>query len=124
MHKNKPHKGLLKRVRITKTGLVKHAKAGFRHLRQGKRRSRLRRLSGDGYISTAETKRFSKMLFMRLRGREQPRTALRRSPTPAERAAKRAEARAAVKGTKPAAPKTTKSTASKPRTKSKAATAE
>ncbi len=97
MPKNKPHKGLLKRVRITKSGLVRHAKAGFRHLRQGKRSKRLRRLSRGSFISTAETKRFSKMLYRRLRGREQPRTAIKRSPTPAQRAAKRAAAKAAAK---------------------------
>lgn len=96
MHKNKPHKGLLKRVRISKSGLVRHAKAGFRHLRQKKSSRRLRRLSGGSYMSSADTKRMTQMLFRRLRGREQPRTAIKRSPTPAQRAARRAEARAAL----------------------------
>ena len=96
MPKNKPHKGLLKRVTITKTGKVRHAKAGFKHLRSGKSPKRLRRLRRGGYMSSADTRRLSKMLFRRLRGREQPITAIRRSPSPAERKAKREAAKAAV----------------------------
>ena len=96
MPKNKPHKGLLKRVTITKSGLVRHAKAGFKHLRSGKRPGRLRRLRRGGYLSSSDTRRLSKMLSRRLRGREQPRTAIRRSPSPAERKAKREAARQAI----------------------------
>lgn len=99
MPKNKPHKGLLKRVRITKTGLLRHTKSGYKHLRSGKSGKRLRRGRAGTFMSTASARRLSKMLFMRLRGREQPRTALKRSPTPAERAAKRAEARKTVAAT-------------------------
>lgn len=96
MAKNKPHKGLLKRIRITKTGLVRHRKAGCKHLKSSKSPQRLRRLRGASWMSTAETKRLSKLLSRRLRGKEQPRTALRRSPTPAERKARRDAAKAAV----------------------------
>ena len=96
MPKNKPHKGLLKRIRLTKTGLVRHRKAGCKHLKSHKRTVRLRRLRGNSWMSTAESKRLSKLLHRRLRGKEQPRTALRRSPTPAQRKAKREAARAAV----------------------------
>jgi len=93
MPKNKPHKGLLKRIRISKTGLVRHRKAGCKHLKSSKSPARLRRLRGDSWMSTAESKRLSKLLHRRLRGREQPRTALRRSPSPAERKARREAAK-------------------------------
>ncbi|MEM1165015.1 MAG: bL35 family ribosomal protein [Planctomycetota bacterium] len=96
MPKNKPHKGLLKRVTITRTGKVRHRKAGSKHLRSTKRPDRLRRLRRGSYLSSADTRRMSKMLFRRLRGREQPLTAIKRSPSPAERRAKREAARQAV----------------------------
>jgi large subunit ribosomal protein L35 len=100
--KSKPHKGLLKRIRISATGKLKHAKAGSKHLRSHKSPKRLRRLRKDSFMSTAEMKRLSKLLFMRLRGREQPRSALRKSPSPAERKAKREAARAAAAAAAPA----------------------
>ncbi len=92
MPKNKPHQGLLKRVRITKTGKVKHAKAGFKHLRSGKPKKRLRRLRRGGTLLASDTKRLSLLLFRRLRGENQEVSALRVSPTPEQRRAKRAEA--------------------------------
>jgi large subunit ribosomal protein L35 len=97
MPKNKTHKGLLKRIRITKTGKVRHAKAGFKHLRSGKTGKRLLRLRRGGYLHASDTARLSKLLHRRLRGSNQPRSAIRRSPTPAERKAARAAAREAAK---------------------------
>lgn len=96
MPKNKTHKGLLKRVRITKTGKVRHAKAGFKHLRSHKTGKRLRRLRRGGYLRASDTARLSKLLFRRLRGANQPRSAIRRNPSPEERKAKRAAAREAA----------------------------
>ena len=96
MPKNKTHKGLLKRIRITKSGKVRHAKAGFKHLRSGKSAGRLRRLRQGGFLDASDTRRLSKLLFRRLRGANQPRSSIRRSPSPAERAAKRAAAREAA----------------------------
>ncbi|MEM9083655.1 MAG: bL35 family ribosomal protein [Planctomycetota bacterium] len=96
MPKVKPHKGLLKRISITKTGKVRHRKAGSKHLRSAKAAKRLRRLRSGSYVSSASTRRLSKMIFRRLRGREQPLTAIRRSPSPAERKAKREAAKAAA----------------------------
>jgi large subunit ribosomal protein L35 len=93
MPKNKPHQGLLKRVRITKTGKVKHAKAGFKHLRSGKPKKRLRRLRRGGILLASDTKRLSLLLFRSLRGDNQELSALRKSPTPEQRKAKRVEAR-------------------------------
>lgn len=93
MPKNKPHQGTLKRVRITKTGKVKHAAAGFKHLRSDKPKKRLRRLRRGGILLASDTKRLSLILFRRLRGDNQELSELRKSPTPAVRKAKRVEAR-------------------------------
>jgi large subunit ribosomal protein L35 len=95
MPKNKTHKGLLKRIRITKTGKVRHRSGFHKHLSSHKSGKRLRQLRRDPYVTTGEAKRFEKMLFRRLRGRTQPRAAVRRSPSPAQRAAAKAAAKAA-----------------------------
>ena len=95
--KNKPHKGLLKRVRISKTGKVRHKTAGHKHLRSSKTGKRLRQMRKDPYMASPDAKRIEKLLFRRLRGRTQPRTAMKRSPTKAERLAAREAAKTAVK---------------------------
>lgn len=82
MPKNKSHKGTLKRIRITRTGLVKHKSGASGHLRSHKSSKRLRRLRHSKFMSNPEAKRLERLLFRRLRGREQPRTARRRSPAP------------------------------------------
>jgi large subunit ribosomal protein L35 len=95
MPKNKTHKALLKRVRITKTGKVKHKRCGHKHLRSGKPGS-TDRLSRIGrYMPTGEAKRLEKLLHRRLRGRTQPLTAFKRSPSPEERKAEKAKKAAA-----------------------------
>ncbi|MEM0982947.1 MAG: bL35 family ribosomal protein [Planctomycetota bacterium] len=86
MGKNKPHKGLLKRVRISKTGKVRHRKAYHQHLRSHKTGKRLRHLRMDAILSDAESKRFGRLLFRRIRGRTMPRASLRSNPTPEQRA--------------------------------------
>jgi large subunit ribosomal protein L35 len=92
MPKNKSHKGILKRMKITKTGLVRHNRAFGKHLRSGKSAKRLRRLRQDKYLSNPEAKRLERLLYRRLRGRDQPRAALRRSPSPEQRRAAQAAA--------------------------------
>jgi large subunit ribosomal protein L35 len=92
MPKNKAHKGLLKRIRISKTGKVRHRTAGHKHLRSGKGGKKLRQLRKDPYMANPDVKRLEKLLFRRLRGRTQPRTAVRRSPSPQERKAAQAAA--------------------------------
>lgn len=94
MPKVKRHKGLLKRVRITKSGKVRHRGAGYKHLRSHKSARRLRRLRTDVYASNPEAKRFEKLLFRRLRGRTQPASAARRNPSPEEKQAAREQAKA------------------------------
>jgi large subunit ribosomal protein L35 len=95
MPKNKSHKSSLKRIRLTSTGLVRHNRAFGKHLRSHKSSKRLRRLRTDKMMSNPEAKRLEKLLFRRLRGRDQARAALRRSPTPQERRTAQAEARQA-----------------------------
>ena len=100
MPKNKSHKALLKRVRISKTGKVRHKTAGHKHLRSGKGGKRLRQMRKDPYAANADAKRLEKLLFRRIRGRNQPKSAIKRSPSPAERKAKLAAAEKAAAETK------------------------
>lgn len=101
MPKNKSHKGILKRIRVTATGKVKHKKCGHKHLRSGKSGETDRDSRRPRYLSLGEAKRLEKLLHRRLRGRNQPRTAIRRSPSPEDKraareaAAKEAESKAA-----------------------------
>lgn len=84
MPKNKSHKGTLKRVRVTATGKVRHRSAYHKHLRSHKSGKRLRHLRQDRYMANPDAKRLERLLFRRLRGRTQPRTAMRVSPAPAQ----------------------------------------
>jgi large subunit ribosomal protein L35 len=130
MGKNKNHKGILKRMKLTKTGLVRHNRAFGKHLRSHKSGKRLRRLRQDKFLSNPEAKRLERMLYRRLRGRDQSRAELRRSPSPQQRrdaqaqklasasapapttgAARRAAARAASRATAPAALRTARAAA-------------
>lgn len=94
MPKTKPHQGLLKRVRVSKTGKIRHRSAYHKHLSSHKSGKRLRQLRKDRYAANPDAKRFEKLLFRRLRGRTQPKAALRRSPSPADAVAIRAERKA------------------------------
>lgn len=94
MPKNKLHKGLLKRIRISKTGKVRHRSAYHKHLSSHKTGKRLRQLRRDTIVSSPEAKRFEKLLFRRLRGRTQPRASVKVSPSPAQRQAMREAASA------------------------------
>ncbi len=93
MPKMKTHKATLKRLRITRTGKARHKRANCKHLRSSKSPDRLRRLRQDAYLSASDARRVSRLLNMKIRGRDQPRSAVRRSPSPAERKAKREAAR-------------------------------
>lgn len=94
MPKNKTHKGLSKRVRISKSGKVRHRAAYHKHLSSRKSAKRLRQLRKDRHVVAGEAKRFEKLLFRRLRGRNQPRASLRRNPSPAQKQAMRDAAKA------------------------------
>ena len=93
MPKNKIHKGLSKRIRVSKTGKVRHRSAFHKHLSSHKSGKRLRQLRKDRQVSSSEAKRFEKLLFRRLRGRNQPRASFKRSPSPEERRAMREAAK-------------------------------
>lgn len=65
MPKVKTHKGVAKRVKITKTGKVKRNKAFRGHLMSGKSGERKRRLRRPETMSGAESKRFKRLLNLR-----------------------------------------------------------
>ena len=54
MPKLKTNRSAKKRFRITKTGKIKHFKAGRRHLLSGKASKRKRHLGRAGYVSKAD----------------------------------------------------------------------
>ncbi len=68
MPKNKTHKGLLKRVRITKSGRVKLHRACGRHLRSHKPRRLLRRYRLPLYAAGPDAKRLGRVLLIKIRG--------------------------------------------------------
>lgn len=96
MPKNKSHKGLSKRIRISKSGKVRHRAAYHKHLSSRKSAKRLRQLRKDRNVVASEAKRFEKLLFRRLRGRNQPLTSMRRNPSPEQKRELRAAAKAAA----------------------------
>ena len=68
--KNKPHKGLLKRVRVTKSGKIKLQKAYGRHLRSHKSAKATRQYRLPTYAHRADAKRLRSMLCLAGVGRK------------------------------------------------------
>jgi ribosomal protein L35 len=66
MPKNKPCKGLLKRIRITKNGKIKFRRAFGRHLRSHKSGSTLRSYRKPIYAKMGEVRRVRAMLFTKV----------------------------------------------------------
>jgi large subunit ribosomal protein L35 len=64
MPKNKPHKGLLKRIRLTKSGRVKFSRAFGRHLRSHKSTSLIRSYRKPQYLASVELKRLRPLLLV------------------------------------------------------------
>lgn len=60
--KLKTKKAALKRLRMTKSGLLKKRNAGRQHILGKKTRKRKRQLRKSGYISATDTKRIRKVL--------------------------------------------------------------
>jgi large subunit ribosomal protein L35 len=58
MPKQKTHKGLLKRVKLTSSGKVKCRHSGTGHLMSGKNAKRRRRLSNSAVIKSAKAQVF------------------------------------------------------------------
>ena len=61
-NKFKPHKGLLKRVKVTASGRIVRKQAGKGHLMSSKTGNRRRRLGKAGAIAPSEMKRSMRML--------------------------------------------------------------
>ena len=62
MPKQKTHKGLSKRVRISATGKVKHQRSGAGHLMSGKNAKRRRRVTGSAIVTGPAAKKIRSML--------------------------------------------------------------
>ncbi len=56
MPKQKTHKGLKKRVKVTATGKVKHKRTGGGHLMSGKNAKRRRRVRSSSLMKSAMAK--------------------------------------------------------------------
>jgi len=65
--KNKPNKGLLKRIRFTKSGKVKFRRACGRHLRSHKRSKLMRSYRKPAYAKAGDLRRVRAMLFTNVR---------------------------------------------------------
>jgi len=65
MPKLKTHKGLAKRVKVTKSGKIKRMQGGHRHLMTGKGGARRRRLKRGTIMTGAEAKRVGRLLGIR-----------------------------------------------------------
>jgi len=75
VHKNKPNKGLLKRIRITKSGRIKFSRAFGRHLRSHKSGSTLRGYRKPAYAKSCDVKRLERLLWTALRSSKVKKTA-------------------------------------------------
>jgi large subunit ribosomal protein L35 len=74
MPKNKPHKGLLKRVRVTKSGKIKMHRAFGRHLRSHKSGQTIRGYRRPTFAHASDLKRVSRLLGLKTGGRNKART--------------------------------------------------
>jgi large subunit ribosomal protein L35 len=66
MPKNKPNKGLKKRIRFTKSGRIKFGRAFGRHLRSHKSRKLKRSYRKPAYAKSTDAGRVRAMLFTRV----------------------------------------------------------
>ncbi|OGV78340.1 MAG: 50S ribosomal protein L35 [Lentisphaerae bacterium RIFOXYB12_FULL_65_16] len=62
MPKQKTRKAVVKRVKITGTGKIRHYRAGKRHLQVNKNSKRKRNLRGDAAVSKADSNRIKACL--------------------------------------------------------------
>ena len=87
MGKFKPHKGTLKRIRITKSGKVKGRVANGSHLRSGKSGEQMRNLARARYLSNyGIRKRLTKLLGRSIKAAGSSK-AKKAAPAKAEKAA-------------------------------------
>ena len=71
MPKNKSHKGLLKRVKITKSGKIRFRKPNSRHLKSNKSGKATRSYRIPQYARAGDMKRLGTLLFRPLRSQDQ-----------------------------------------------------
>lgn len=71
MPKQKSHKGLLKRIKITGTGKVKHKRRGTSHLNSGATGVQHMHRHRDVVLDKTMAKKLERVLNMRLKGRDQ-----------------------------------------------------
>lgn len=64
-NKNKPHKGLLKRVKVTGSGRIKLSRAYGRHKRSHKSGSLLRKYRLPLYLSKSDRARLGPLLLLK-----------------------------------------------------------
>lgn len=69
MPKNKTHKGLVRRIRITAGGKVKHKRSGSSHRMWSMNGKKVRSLAQPLFVSRSVAKKLSKMLHRNLVGR-------------------------------------------------------
>jgi large subunit ribosomal protein L35 len=67
-HKQKSHKGLLKRVKVTAGGKVRHQRAGKSHLMSAMSSKRRRQLRKVACVKKGDIGRVEKMLHRELKG--------------------------------------------------------
>jgi large subunit ribosomal protein L35 len=77
MPKNKSHKGLLKRAKITKSGRVRFRKPGSRHLKSNKSGNTTRSYRLPQYARAGDMKRLGILLFRPLKSQDQHEAQLR-----------------------------------------------
>lgn len=67
-HKQKSHKGLLKRAKVTAGGKVRHHRAGKSHLNSAMTSKRCRQLRKVAHVKKGDIGRVQKMLHRELKG--------------------------------------------------------
>lgn len=63
MPKQKTHKGLAKRVKVTATGKIKHKRAGAGHLMSGKAAKRRRRINSPAVVDKSFSNKIRQALI-------------------------------------------------------------
>jgi len=81
MPKNKSHKGLLKRIKITKTGKVRFRRPNSRHLKSNKSGSQIQSYRKPSYARSGDMSRLGILLFRPLRSQEQANADSRKKAT-------------------------------------------
>ena len=70
MPKNKSHKGLAKRIKISKTGKIRFGRPHSRHLKSNKNGIQIQSYRKKGYARSGDIKALSKLLFRPLISQE------------------------------------------------------